>query len=188
SRRQMEDVRWIPGVVVAADDGLLSVTQVLVIGREGAGGEPGRDDEDGQKAHRWRPCHRPPGCARGASLAGAHGINPPVIRRLGPRGRCTADLLRALPSAYDRRDMVSPRIEVCRAVVLESDDPERLAGSYRDTRGVPLEPVGAPPGEFACELGEVEVSVRPSVGQVARTGGLLLSLAVADLDAYLTAL
>jgi len=34
----------------------------------------------------------------------------------------------------------------------------------------------------------LEVSVRPSVGQVARTGGLLLSLAVADLDAYLTAL
>lgn len=83
-------------------------------------------------------------------------------------------------------------IEVRRAVVLHSEDPERLASFYRDTLGFPLEPVGAaPPSEFACELGEVSVTVRGAAsgdGERERIGALVLSLAVADLDAYLTAL
>jgi catechol 2,3-dioxygenase-like lactoylglutathione lyase family enzyme len=85
-------------------------------------------------------------------------------------------------------------IDVRRAVVLYTEDPERLASFYRDTLGFPLEPLGAPAGEFHCELGDVSVSVR-AVDEAddddverERVGSLVLSLAVADLDAYLTAL
>jgi catechol 2,3-dioxygenase-like lactoylglutathione lyase family enzyme len=86
-------------------------------------------------------------------------------------------------------------IDVRRAVVLYTEDPERLASFYRDTLGFPLEPLGAPAGEFHCELGEVSVSVRAIEAALndgscerERIGALVLSLAVADLDAYLTAL
>lgn len=97
------------------------------------------------------------------------------------------------------------RIEVRSAVVLYSDDPERLAAFYRDTLGFPLEPdlfevaggapsVGpsAPPIDFECELGPVSFAVRAASDGPddvhERIGALVLSLAVADLDAYLSAL
>jgi catechol 2,3-dioxygenase-like lactoylglutathione lyase family enzyme len=87
--------------------------------------------------------------------------------------------------------MAGVGIEVQRAVVLYTEDPERLASFYRDTLGFPLEPErAAPPAEFTCELGSVCVSVREVDDADARSriGALVLSLAVADLDAYLTAL
>ena len=84
-------------------------------------------------------------------------------------------------------------IEVKSAVVLYSEDPERLAAFYRDTLGFPLEPGDeAPPVDFACELGPVSFEVRATAegpdDARARIGALVLSLAVADLDAYLSAL
>ncbi len=83
-------------------------------------------------------------------------------------------------------------IQVERAVVLYTADPERLASFYRDTLGFPLEPeTDAPPAEFSCELGSVCVSVRGVDDEAdarSRIGAMVLSLAVADLDAYLSAL
>jgi catechol 2,3-dioxygenase-like lactoylglutathione lyase family enzyme len=98
------------------------------------------------------------------------------------------------------------RIEVRSAVVLYSEDPERLASFYRDTLGFPLEPDasatsasgsfswGSTSGsiDFECELGPVSFAVRAAAEGPddvrERIGAVVLSLAVADLDAYLSAL
>jgi catechol 2,3-dioxygenase-like lactoylglutathione lyase family enzyme len=103
---------------------------------------------------------------------------------------------------------MADRIEVRSAVVLYSEDPERLAAFYRDTLGFPLEPDGIPPSatgsgsfasgssgcgiDFECELGTVSFAVRAAAEGPddvrERIGAVVLSLAVADLDAYLSAL
>lgn len=73
-------------------------------------------------------------------------------------------------------------IEFISAVLINSDDPDRLVLFYRDILGVPLvaERHGEGPSHFGCELGDVHFAIHPGIGTSPR-GGLKLALWVFDL-------
>lgn len=90
--------------------------------------------------------------------------------------------------------MHSADLEFLSAVVIVSDDAERLARFYRDQLGVPLRPEqhGETLQHWGCELGDVHFAIHPrenfqrdpNVG----VGAVKLAFMVFDLDAYLQTL
>jgi catechol 2,3-dioxygenase-like lactoylglutathione lyase family enzyme len=85
-------------------------------------------------------------------------------------------------------------LEFLSAVLIVSDDAERLARFYRDQLGVPLRPEqhGETLQHWGCELGDVHFAIHPrencqrdhNVG----VGAVKLAFMVFDLDAYLQTL
>jgi len=85
-------------------------------------------------------------------------------------------------------------LEFLSAVLIVSDDAERLAHFYRDQLGVPLRPErhGETLQHWGCELGDVHFAIHPrenfqrdpNVG----VGAVKLAFTVFDLDAYLQTL
>ncbi|HVC24050.1 MAG TPA: VOC family protein [Candidatus Dormibacteraeota bacterium] len=73
-------------------------------------------------------------------------------------------------------------IQFISAVLLTSDDPDRLVTFYREILGVPLVPErhGDGRSHFGCELGDVHFAIHPAVG-TSPGGALKLALWVFDL-------
>jgi len=90
--------------------------------------------------------------------------------------------------------MRNAELEFLSAVLVVSDDAERLARFYRDQLGVPLRPErhGENLQHWGCELGDVHFAIHPrqnfqrdpNVG----VGAVKLAFIVFDLDAYLQTL
>ena len=90
--------------------------------------------------------------------------------------------------------MPNAELEFLSAVLIVSDDAERLARFYRDQLGVPLRPErhGETLQHWGCELGDVHFAIHPrenfqrdpNVG----VGAVKLAFMIFDLDAYLQTL
>jgi predicted enzyme related to lactoylglutathione lyase len=92
------------------------------------------------------------------------------------------------------RAMRNAELEFLSAVLIVSDDAERLARFYRDQLGIPLRPEqhGEVLHHWGCELGDVHFAIHPrqnfmrdpNVG----VGAVKLAFMVFDLDAYVRTL
>jgi predicted enzyme related to lactoylglutathione lyase len=84
---------------------------------------------------------------------------------------------------------VSFRVERLVQVTLSSAEPDRLAEFYRETLGFPLDVEGDPEaGTFRCQVGDTSFGIAPLADGEAPSGEVVLAIAVADLDAYVSAL
>lgn len=92
------------------------------------------------------------------------------------------------------RAMRNAELEFLSAVLIVSDDAERLARFYRDQLGIPLWPEhhGETLQHWGCELGDVHFAIHPSQNfqrdPNMGVGAVKLAFMVFDLDAYLQTL
>lgn len=81
------------------------------------------------------------------------------------------------------------------AVLLTSQDPERLVGFYRDVLGVPLEDEqhGNTAKHYGCEMGDLHFAIHPvenfkdlKEGQKPGVGAVKLAFEIFDMKAFVT--
>lgn len=84
---------------------------------------------------------------------------------------------------------MSEQIDFLSAVLLVSEDPERLAGFYRDVVGLPLETEqhGATDKHYGCELGDLHFAIHPTTnfkGTGHGVGSIKLAFTVFDMKGF----